>query len=111
MLGNEKIPAFIIWFGKCVETVTFDLRFDSDTAFKAFRKVVKNDSFFLMRGSSEFLEFYWGGAGDPFYTGQNDVDNMDYYAGAIAKTSFSKDVKGGFWRGTATFLLGEIISL
>ena len=111
VLGSEKLPAFIVWFGKCSETITFDLRFDDDDAYKEFRALVKTGVFYTTHTSSEYFEFYWGTSGDAFYSGQNDQDQLTQYKGIITKTDIRKDVKGGFWRGTATFVIGIVISL
>jgi hypothetical protein len=117
VLVNEKLPAFIVWFGKCVEIITFELRFDTDTDYKDFRSFVKTSSFFTHSHAGDdvakgrFTEFYWGESGDPFYTGQNNQDQLDEYRGMFLKSNCSKDVKGGFWRGTVSFAIGVVVSL
>ena len=109
VFGGETIPNFIIYFGKFSETVTFSVSFASDTEWKAFRKFATQTAYFNTNLSSKPLQFYWGGSGDPFYTGENDVAQLDNYEGLISKIKVSRKFPGKNWRGIVQFKIGEVI--
>lgn len=101
-----KIPNFIVWFGKGIDTITFHVLFADDTVWAEFRNYAKATQFYDA-STTVFPEVYWGPAGGPFYTGQNLDDNMaGQYRFIITKVDVDKDVKGSFWRGTVSGVIG-----
>lgn len=106
----QTIPNLIIYFGKFTETVTFTVSLDNDVDFKDFRKFATQTAY-VDTSSTNKLQFYWGGTGDPFYTGQNNVANMTNYSGYFQSISITRRWPETRWRGTVKFLIGEVIQL
>lgn len=113
IFGEQQLTSMLVSWGKTVLIFTFELYFSNDTEYKDFLIFVLQ-SFYLTKSDGP-LEFYWGGADDPFYTGENTLKlgaTDDKFGGLfLAPGSFTRDSKGGFWRGSIDFVLGETISL
>lgn len=106
----QSLPTFVIYFGKFVEAVTFEVVFASDTKFHEFRKFAAQSQYFESTDSDP-LQCYWGGSGDPFYTGENNVANLTKYQGMFSKINITRKVPAPNPKGTITFQIGKVIQL
>ena len=108
----NTLPTFIIYFGKYVESVTFDVNFEDDTSWHTFRNFASEVAYFES-GTTNKLQFYWGASGDPFYSGANDCGDAGgilsgNYQGMFGKINVTRTWPKPNWEGTITFLIGYV---
>jgi hypothetical protein len=107
----QTLPTLIIYFGKFTESVTFTVTIDSDSDFWDFRYFATQKAYFNSDRSTNPLEFYWGGSGDSFYTGENDVANLTKYEGMFQSFVMTRRIPETKWKGTIKFAVGKVIQL
>ena len=109
IFDNKLIPNFIVFFGGFLERITLDVNFPTDTAWKSFRKFMKNEAYFTNGTYGTYIQ--WGTTGDPFYGAWEDTTNSygNKGNGVIGRVSVSKNIPSGTWKGTVEFLFGQEI--
>ena len=87
------------------DLVTISVQFDTDTEWKAFRTWLAKTTYYDTNSSGSktkaLIEFYWGGLGDPFYTGTDDVytGQQGKYKAFISSVNVERVFPQAYWEG------------
>lgn len=112
IFGTKLIPHFLVYFGSWAEKITFEVNFPTDAAWKAFRKYVKNDSYFT--NGTNYVSVQWGAAGDSFNGTWEDTESRPASVGNAGvgiwgPIRMTRKIPANTWEGTVDFYLGIVI--
>lgn len=102
--GDKKFGNFVVYFGKQQEDLTLSVQFDTDTDWKAFRTWLGKTAYFDSNTTGSktktLIEIYWGKAGDPFYTGQEDLyPTSGKFKVFISSVNVEREFPHAYWTG------------